>query len=188
MRKAFRILLFLLVAQVAYAQTPVRIACGQDKPYTDASGNTWAADSGYNIGSPGINWPRTFSTTHLIAGAPDPTIFQHERWSLNDNPALVYTILVPSGAWTLNLYFSENYYTAVGQRIFNVKVNGYPFLTNFDIFAMAGAQFTANVQSAILISTGTVTIEFDHLSPAVDNPKINAIELLPITTGESVLS
>jgi hypothetical protein len=186
MSKARFILFFLLVAQAAYAQTPIRIACGQSTPYTDSSGNVWSTDAGF------FNTGNTFTTTRAIAGTPDPTLYQHERWSAvgwsNGKAAMVYTIPTPSGAWTVNLYFSENFVTAVGQRIFNVKINGNPFLTNFDIFFMAGGQFTANMQSSTIISTGTVTIEFDHVSPAVQNPQITAIELLPITAGENVLT
>jgi Malectin domain len=180
MRSIRLLAFFLLIAPLAYGQSPIRIAAGQNAPYTDTSGNTWAADTGYNVGAPGINWPKTFSTTHAIAGASDPTIFQHERWNGNNNPPLIYTFQVPSGAWTLNLYFSENFATGAGQRIFNVKINGNASLTNFDIFAAAGGEFTANLQSFQIISSGTVAIEFDQLKPAVGNPKINAIEFIPV--------
>jgi hypothetical protein len=186
MSKVRFILFFLLAARAVHAQAPVRIACGQASSYTDSAGNVWSADAGF------FNTGNTFTTSHAIAGTPDPALYQNDRWSAvgwsTGKAAMVYTIPVPSGAWTLNLYFSENYVTAVGQRVFNVKVNGNPFLTNFDIFFMAGGQFTANKQADTIISTGTVTIEFDHVAPAVQNPQINAIELLPVTVGESVLT
>lgn len=180
MRRLSLLAVLLFLAPLACGQSPIRIAAGQSAPYTDKLGNTWSADTGYNIGAPGINWPKTFSTTHAIAGASDPTIFQHERWNGNNNPPLIYTVQVPTGAWTLNLYFSENFATGAGQRIFNVKISGNLALTNFDIFAAAGGEYTANLQSFQIISSGTVAIEFDQLSPAVGNPKINAIEFIPV--------
>ena len=41
--------------------------------------------------------------------------------------------------YTVRLHFAEIYWTAAGQRRFNVAINGTQVLTNFDIFATAGA-------------------------------------------------
>ena len=171
--------LFLFLAPLAESQTPapVRIACGQAAAYTDSAGNVWSADSFYNIGAPGINWSRTFSTTHAIGNTFDPTLYQHERWSSNDAPPLTYSIPAPAGPYTLNLLFAEDFATAAGQRQFNVLINGTQFLTNFDVFATAGGDFIAVTESFNVISTGTITIQFTHGS--ANNPAINAIDLEP---------
>jgi Malectin domain len=177
--KRFLILAALfLIGSLANAQ--VRIACGQNVPYTDSNGNVWQADTDYNIGAPSINWARTFSTTHAITGTADPSLYQHERWSSNDTPPLTYTIPVPAGGYTLNLLFSEDFATAAGQRTFNVLVNGTQLLTNFDIFATAGGEFIANTQSFNVISTGNIVIQFTH--GTANNPEINAIDIEPPAT------
>lgn len=56
---------------------------------------------------------------------------------------------------TVRLHFAETYFSAAGSRKFNVTINGQPVLTNFDIFATAGAknkaiieQFTINANSS----------------------------------------
>jgi hypothetical protein len=167
----------LIFASTAQAQLtpPVRIVSGTTTPYTDSHGNLWVADEDFNVGtSRGL-------ISNAITGTADPTLYQNERYSLNDLPAMVYTIPAPSGTYTLNLYFSENYVTAVGQRLFNIKVNGTPVLTNFDIFATAGAMHAAVIKTFAVSSKGTILIEFDHTNPAVQNPKIDAIELIPLT-------
>jgi hypothetical protein len=169
----FGCLIFATAAQ-AQVTPPVRIVCGTTTPYTDSQGNLWVADEDFNVGvSAGL-------ISNAIAGTPDPRLYQNERYSVNDSPAMVYTIPAPAGTYALNLYFSENYVTGAGQRLFNVKVNGAPVLTNFDIFATAGARFTAVIETFAVSSTGTVAIEFDHTNPAVQNPKIDAIGLIPL--------
>lgn len=179
MKRLFLLAACLLLLSSARAETPVRIACGQTKPYTDSSGNVWAADADFNVGT-------AYATTHTVAGTPDSALYQNERYSTNDSPAMIYNIPAAAGNYTLNLYFSENYVAAANQRLFNVKVNGSAVLTNFDIYAAAGGQFKANQQSFNVTSTGTVTIEFDHASPAVQNPKIDAIALLPLPANISL--
>jgi hypothetical protein len=174
--KALILLSCLILVSVAHAQSPapVRIASGTTKTYTDSHGNVWSADTNFNVGT-----TASFITT-AIKGTPDQWLFQNERYSQNDSPAMVYTIPAPIGTYTLNLYFSENYVQGIGQRVFSVKVNGALILTKFDIFAAAGAQDTAVIKTFVVLSTGTITIEFDHENPAVQNPKIDAIELVPI--------
>jgi malectin (di-glucose binding ER protein) len=164
---------FLIFATAADAQSaaPIRILSGTAKVYTDSHGNVWEPDTDFNVGSSG---PVTLG----VKGTSDPTLYQSERYSLNDTPALTYKIPATAGTYTLNLYFAETYFSSKGQRVFSVKVNGATVLTNFDIVAVAGATLTATIQTFLISSTGTVTIEFDHGS--ANNPKIDAIELIPI--------
>ncbi len=163
-------LIFVSAAQ-AQSAVPVRIVSGTTKAYTDSRGSVWAADVDFNAGT-------TADVKSSIAGTTDPALYQGERYSLTDTPALTYKIPAVAGSYSLNLYFAETYFTSKGQREFNVKVNGASVLTNFDIVAAAGAPFTANIQTFRVTSTGTVTIEFDR--GAANNPKIDAIELVPI--------
>src|SRR5580704_15880662 len=174
--KTLILLSCLIFVSAAHAQSPapVRIVSGATRANTDSHGNLWSADKDFNVGE------AASVIATAIKGTPDQWLFQNERYSLDDSPAMVYTIPAPVGAYTLNLYFSENYVRGIGQRVFNVKVNGTLILTNFDIFATAGAQYTAVIKTFVVHSTGKITIEFDHEQPAVQNPKIDAIELVPI--------
>jgi|SRR5579864_6122939 len=171
--KTLMLLSCLIFVNVAHAQSPVpvRIVSGTTKAYTDSRGSLWAADVDFNAGT-------IADVTSSIKGTTDPALYQGERYSLSDTPALTYKIPVVAGSYSLNLYFAETYFSSKGQREFNVKVNGATVLTNFDIVAAAGAPLTANIQTFRVTSTGTVTIEFDH--GAANNPKIDAIELVPI--------
>jgi len=76
------------------------------------------------------------------------------------------------------LHFAELSWTAAGQRLFNVAINGTTVLNNFDIFATAGAQNRAVTEqfNATANSSGQIMISFTNAG--VDNPEINGIEIL----------
>lgn len=59
------------------------------------------------------------------------------RWA----PSFTYTIpgLTPGVTYAVRLHFAELTWTAAGQRVFNVAINGTTVLSDFDIFATAGA-------------------------------------------------
>jgi uncharacterized protein YegP (UPF0339 family) len=87
---------------------------------------------------------------------------------------MTYTIPNRSGAQTVTLYFSENFVTAAGQRLFNVSINGATVLSSFDIFASAGAQNRAIARSFNVTpdASGQVVIQFTAVT---ENPKISGI-------------
>ena len=97
-----------------------------------------------------------------------------------------FTYTIPgftAGAnYIVDLHFAETFWTAPGQRLFNVLINGKQVLTNYDIFASAGGEFIATVESFAVTadSTGTITLQF--VSGAADNPQVNGIEIGTGTT------
>jgi endoglucanase Acf2 len=144
----------------------VYINCGGS-----ASGS-YVADSYYSGGSTAS----TTSTinTSLLNLVPPQTVLKTNRWG-----ACTYTVtgLTAGKAYTLGLYFVESYWTAAGKRKFNVAINGTSVLSNFDIFATAGAKNKATVQwfTATANSSGQIVIAFT--AGSVDNPQINAIAI-----------
>src|SRR5207302_6601332 len=110
----------------------------------DAGGpaaGSFAADGSFAGGS-------TFSTNATIntAGVSGPApqrVYQTERFG-----NFTYTIggLTAGANYTVRLHFAEIYWTAAGQRLFNVAINGSQVLTNFDVFAAAGGKNVAIVE------------------------------------------
>jgi len=108
-----------------------------------------------------------------IANAAPVAVYQTER-----NGTFTYTVpgLAPGAQYTVLLHFAETYWTAAGKRVFNVAINGVPVLSNFDIYATAGAntalveQFTANANS-----NGQIIIAYTDGS--IDQPKSSGIEI-----------
>jgi hypothetical protein len=89
-----------------------------------------------------------------------------------------YTIpnFTAGSSHTIRLHFAETYFSTAGSRTFNVSINGTQVLTNFDIFAAAGAknkavieQFTENASS-----TGQYVITF---SSVVNNSLVSGVEV-----------
>src|SRR5258708_986467 len=115
------------------------------------------ADEDFNGGST-INHTNTIHPSR----ATNPATAAHYQ------PARVgnFTYTVPGFAagssQIVRLHFAETFFTTAGSRTFNVSINGTQVLTNFDIFATAGAQnkavieqFTENANS-----TGQYVIQF----------------------------
>ena len=136
--------------------------------YTDSQGNVWSADTNYSGGTVGTN-------TNTTTGTPDPTLYQTERYG---NP-FTYTFNVPPGSYQVTLKLSENYWTAAGDRIFDVSINGTQVLTNLDLYSEVGeSKADDKVFNNIQPSGGTITIQFGPAS--VDNANVNAIQIIPM--------
>ena len=164
---------FLLLCLPAAAQTqqPIRINCG-GPGYTDTNGQLWQADTGYNTGT-------SLTINATTAGTADPTLYMSYRY--NDSAApMIYSLPVANGSYRVNLLFAETAPAAqaVGARVFSVKLNGTVALRNFDIYAAVGANAAVVEAFNTVVTNGSMAIEFDKL---VANPKINAIEILPIS-------
>jgi hypothetical protein len=120
---------------------------------------------------------RTVTNTITISGITNPApaaVYQSERYG-----ASTYTFpsLTASAQYIVRLHFAELYQTASGKRVFNVAINGTTVLSNFDIYATAGAAYkavlreftaTANASGQIVVALTTVT----------DNATIEGIEII----------
>ena len=125
----------------------------------------------------------TYSTTNsintsLVSGTvPPQSVFQSERYG-----EFTYTITgrTAGSAQTVTLYFAESYWTAAGQRTFNVAINGQNVLSAFDIFAAAGGANRAVARSfeTTANSSGQVVIAFTRAG-GPDNPKVSGVTVAP---------
>ncbi len=153
-----------LTVNPAPSFTPVRINSG-GPAYTDSLGQRWTADAGYTGGSP-------YTVTKTITNTADPTLYKTARFGTSFS----YAIPAPAGTYSVTLKFAELYWTAAKGRVFNVAINGTKVLSNFDIFAAAGAAFKAVDKTFTVTSSGTITIQFTVGSAG--NPMVNAIQVV----------
>jgi len=116
----------------------------------------------------------TITTTGVTNAAPQ-AVYQTERYGTT---TYTFTSLPASSPYTVRLHFAELFQTAAGKRVFNVVINGTTVLSNFDIFAAAGAAFKAVVRdfSATANASGQIVINFNTVT---DNATVEGIELLP---------
>ena len=140
------------------AFTPIRVAGGSTTSYTDPLGQVWSADTGFNNG--GLS-----NVTNPVNGSNAPLLYQNAHWgSAPGSPPTTFTATLPNGTYTVNLKFDENRFTQPGSRVFNIAINGQTVESNFDIFAAAGAIFTAvDRQYVVNVTTGQMVITFTPL-------------------------
>jgi hypothetical protein len=89
-----------------------------------------------------------------------------------------YTIpgFTANSSHTVRLHFAETYWSSAGSRVFNVTINGTQVLTNFDIFAAAGAKNKAVIEQFAepANSSGQYVIKFTTVK---DNSLVSGIEI-----------
>jgi beta-galactosidase len=92
---------------------------------------------------------------------------------------MTYTIggYTAGSSHTITLYFEEDYFDAAGDREFNLAINGTSELSNFDIYATAGAEFTAiqKVYTLDANSSGQYILAFT--TGAANEPMVNGISI-----------
>jgi PKD repeat protein len=147
------------------------------------NGPEWAADnsdpSDYrNNGSNSAGWQSGGATSSGTVPSTTPNaIFDSERWSPSDNPPMQWAFPVAAGTpIEVRLYFANRYggTSGVGQRVFNVALDGATVLNHYDIVADVGDQ-TGTMKAFDITSDGTVNIDFSHVT---ENPLINGIEIV----------
>jgi len=124
-------------------------------------------------GGPGSPGGRGAGSATVVTGTKEPGLFTSEHWGMT-----AFSSKIPNGKYLAKLYFAETYegITAPGQRVFSYKVQGHEFKA-FDIWAKAGGPKRAYVESVpVEVTTGEFRIVF---TPQVENPAINAIEIIP---------
>jgi uncharacterized protein (DUF362 family) len=162
-------------ASVTVSSTPTtvyQINCG-----SSSAASPFVADQYYSGGT-----MRSVTNTITITGITNPApqaVYQAERYGTS-----TYTLpnLTAGSQYTVRLHFAELYQTATGKRVFNVVINGTTVLSNFDIYAVAGAAYKAVLRefTATASSSGQIVINFNTVT---DNATIEGIEILAITAN-----
>jgi hypothetical protein len=145
----------------------ISIACG-----SSSAVGSFLADQYYTGGST-YNNTNTIDVSLITSNPPPAALFNNERYG-----ALSYTIpgFTSGGTYAVTLYFVETYLTSSGGRLFNVSINGTAVLTNFDIYATAGAQNKAVAEAFTTTANGSGQVVI-QLTAVTENPKINGISI-----------
>lgn len=116
------------------------------------------------------------------ASGPAPmAVYQSKRTTNPGNPGFSYVInnLVEGYAYHVRLHFADDQSNNAGNRVFNVIVNGKLALSNFDIYAAAGAKLRAVVKDVYGVkpdSNGNIVIQYQNVK---GNALATAISILP---------
>jgi Ca2+-binding RTX toxin-like protein len=129
------------------------------------SGVTYTADAGFTGGT-------ATDSPFAVAGTDNDPIY----YSYRSGTSFSYSLAVPNGSYNLILNFVDPTITAAGQRKFNATVEGHQVLTNFDIFATAGAKTATSKTFAVTVTGGKLTLS---LKSVVGSAILSGIVLYP---------
>ncbi len=166
---------------IAPAPDPVFIYEGAQS-YTDSASDLWSPTSqAANVTVAGGSLSQPVPAPQIFGASPDSSdqaLYQSERYG----QSFTYTFSsLPAGYYTVTLKLAEIFWSAVGQRIFDVSINGTQVLNKLDLISDSGAN-VADDQVFIGIPSvgGNITITFTGDSSSPDtNAKSGAIEILP---------
>jgi hypothetical protein len=152
-----------------------RVNAGGSTLQSIDAGPDWTDGSGNVAGGNSAGWSPVPTVRPEVPASTPRAVFDSERWAEQH-----WTFPVPSGAQVqVRLYFANRYpgTAGVGQRVFNVGINGSTVLPNYDIVADVGND-TGTVKSfSGLTASGDGNLHVDF-TPVVENPLINGIELV----------
>ncbi|KAI3854182.1 hypothetical protein MKW98_024605, partial [Papaver atlanticum] len=177
-------------------RTAQRLTLGTGKPAFDEDykGNHWGGDRFWfgvqTFGQGGDKHISTERKIKKVSGGPNyypEQLYQFALISTDSQPDLAYTIEVePNKKFSVWLHFAEidQQVTGVGQRVFDVLINGDVAFKDVDIAKMSGDLFTALVLNKTVVVSGrslTTTLHPTKGKHAI----INAIEVFEVVRAES---
>ncbi|SEH03392.1 Serine protease, subtilisin family [Nonomuraea solani] len=136
----------------------VAIDTGATRNLVDSLGDTWTPDKKYVQGSYGYltNQNRTQSTSRTIAGTTDQALFRTARESM-----LEYRFdNVPAGTYTVELDFAEIRNMRMGQRVFDVLVEGQLAIPALDLALESGTYTAVTRQYTVKVTDGQLNVRF----------------------------
>ncbi|SDX86564.1 PKD domain-containing protein [Modestobacter sp. DSM 44400] len=159
-----------------------RINAGGGAIAATDGGPAWDADTNSTSplrtsGSNSAGYGTVPATNASVPPGTPTAVFSSERWDPAGDSELQWDLAVPAGqAVDVRLYFANRCTctASVGQRAFDVSVDGRLVLDDYDIVADAGDQ-TGTMKTIPMTSDGTIDIDLGHV---VENPLINAIEVV----------
>ena len=137
--------------------------------YTDSLGNLWAADENFNGGNT--------IAQGAVTGTADPTLYGTQRYG-----TFSYSFAVPAGSYQVTLKLAETYSGdfAVGDRVFNISVNGTTDFSNLDIYSQVGANAPDDkVVNNVSPVNGVITIQFTGGTSTDASAVVEALQVIP---------
>ncbi|WP_043617014.1 S8 family serine peptidase [Nonomuraea candida] len=143
---------------VVVPKLQVAIDAGASRSFVDAAGDTWTPDKKYAPGGHGYltSQNRTQSTSRTIAGTSDQALYRTARESM-----LEYRFdNVPNGTYTVELDFAELRNMRMGQRVFDVLVEGQLAIPALDLALESGTYTAVARQYTVKVTDGQLNVRF----------------------------
>ncbi|MFC1668221.1 glucoamylase family protein [Chlamydiota bacterium] len=152
-----------------------KINCGGEYDYLYSQQEFWGKDeSFYSLWRWGYSGGSNSTTDAIIEGTDLQAVYRTNRFG-----DMSYRIDVPSGEYELTLYFAETYWSDIGERVFDVALEGDIVFDNIDIISLTGGKNKAlELSVQVTVTDGCLDISF---LPGVDLPLISGIEIKAIS-------
>ncbi|WP_347160004.1 malectin domain-containing carbohydrate-binding protein [Pontibacter chitinilyticus] len=145
-------------------------------------GNTWEADANYRSGS--IKLDAQMVKTP-IAATDDDVLYQTYLSAATDMAETGYNIPLANGNYVVRLHFVENYFSAIGSRVFNTIIENSLRLANFDIYREVGYRSALVKDIEVSVTDGVLNFKFD---PTANRVAIAGLEIYKVTTSAGVVA
>ena len=149
-----------------------------DGPDWQAGNSTPYANTGNNA-----SWSTLPTLDSSVPNSDDDrapgSLFLSEKWDPGTAPEMLWSFPVAAGTNVAVRVYLANQCSCTdgpGDRVFNVSLDGTPWLSNLDLTATYGHQ-VGHMESFITTSDGSVDIEFGHV---IENPLVSGIEIIDL--------
>ncbi|WP_386074391.1 malectin domain-containing carbohydrate-binding protein [Tropicimonas aquimaris] len=149
------------------------------------SGDGFANNTG-NLSSPSAVSAATAPSPYELPSYVPLAIFATERWDPGAAPEMEFTFDAPvAGIYTVNLLMADGFAgtSAVGQRVFDISIEGNLVADDLDLIDTIGDQVGGLFSYEANVTDGTLNILWEHV---VENPLVNGIEIYGPTSGVPV--
>ncbi len=153
-----------------------RISGGGPTTVTNCDGGLWLKDTAYTFGGFGYSGGATGYVASTISGicTNAQPLYRREHFSTASG-GFFYEFDCPAGIYETTLLEAETYWTAVGQRVFNVFIQGRQVRTNLDLFAAAGGQ---NLPLTLVFTNTVTNSQLQILfTPVTDNARVSGVQV-----------
>ncbi|MBF8190843.1 S8 family serine peptidase [Nonomuraea sp. K274] len=147
-----------ITVAVVVPKHQVAVDVGGNRSMVDRAGDTWTPDKKYTAGGHGYvaGRNRTESTSRTISGTDDQALFRSAREEM-----LEYRFdRVPNGTYTVELDFAEIKRTDMGDRVFDVLVEGQLAIPALDLALEAGTYTAVTRQYTVKVTDGQLNVRF----------------------------
>lgn len=132
----------------------------------------WSAEYGATDGS-------TVAFDFDIVGTTDDALFQSVRFG----PSFSYSVELPNGAYEVVVRAFEPEKDAVGERVFDVLIEGQTSLDDLDLFAVAGRRSAyVSPPLPVTVTDGVLDVQFDGV---VAQALVSALEVRSVAVLSS---
>jgi hypothetical protein len=126
---------------------------------------------------------QAISLAGVVDAAPDAVYRSYAQANGGVGNKIAWSLPVADGDYTVRLHFVEPGNLAVGQRQFDIQLNGALVADNFDIRAQAGASFKGVVAQYNVSAAGGAGVLLELISQTNNGAVISGIEVLKANAG-----